>query len=495
MLLDIQTTIFMICLVYAVLHASIWLALLDYRSPQVKLWSISGMISGVAVVLLSLRGHVPEFVFYYVAQFLMVIGNWGRMVALRMYLPGPQRQAFIVYAVMNIAYFVGFSSLVYKGDHDWAGLLLFNGFYAVLCLDYFRMGEMRHHIKPTLGARLLMWAGLSFTVSLAIRTLGVATHTDMETIYDPSLDQGVMIFGQFVAVTLSNIAFLRIFLEIEEDKKIALTHELAISQERAAAMQKTGVELQRLLDEREEIIRQLAIFNKTAGMGALVASLAHELNQPLTAIQINAEFIHSALDPETSRHLNSQDVKDAMHDLMKENQRAATIITTLRNMFGSGKKSITVFNFNALIEEVLLLCKVKLSARHIQLKLTLPSEALEIAGDKAQMQQVILNLMTNAIEALEGCQRANPCIEVSLTRVGSALALKVRDEGSGIPADIVDSVFDLLRTSKDEGMGVGLWLSRTIVESHRGTIRFETQVNQGTTFTVTLPLAIGEMIY
>lgn len=495
MLLDIQTTIFMICLVYAVLHASIWLALLDYRSPQVKLWSISGIISGVAVVLLSLRGHVPEFVFYYVAQFLMVIGNGGRMVALRMYLPGPQRQAFIVYAVMNIAYFVGFSSLVYKGDHDWAGLLLFNGFYAVLCLDYFRMGEIRHHIKPTLGARLLMWAGLSFTVSLAIRTLGVATHTDMETIYDPSLDQGVMIFGQFVAVTLSNIAFLRIFLEIEEDKKIALTHELAISQERAAAMQQTSAELQRLLDEREEIIRQLAIFNKTAGMGALVASLAHELNQPLTAIQINAEFIHSTLDPKTSRQVNSEDIKDAMHDLMKENQRAATIITTLRNMFGSGKKSITVFNFNALIEEVLLLCKVKLSARHIQLKLTLPSEALEIAGDKAQMQQVILNLMTNAIEALEGCQRANPCIEVSLTRVGNALALKVRDEGSGIPADIVDSVFDLLRTSKDEGMGVGLWLSRTIVESHRGTIRFETQVNQGTTFTVTVPLAIGEMIY
>ena len=495
MMLDIQTTIFMICLVYAVLHASIWLALLEYRSAQVKLWSVSGLISGVAVVLLSLRGHLPEFVFYYVAQLLMLIGNGGRMVALRMYLPGPQRQAYIVYAVMNLAYFVGFSSLICTGDHDWAGLLLFNGFYAVLCFDYFRMGEMRRRIKPTLGARLLRWAGLGFTVSLAIRTLGVATHTDLETIYDPSLDQAVMIFGQFLAVTLSNIAFLRIFLEIEEDKKIALAHELAVSQERAAVMQKTSAELQHLLDEREEIIRQLAIFNKTAGMGALVASLAHELNQPLTAIQINAEFIHSTLDPETSRHVNSQDVKDAMHDLMKENQRAATIITTLRNMFGSGKKSITVFSFNALIEEVLLLCKVKLSARSIALKLTLPNEPLEIAGDKAQMQQVILNLMTNAIEAMEACQCANPCIEVSLARVGNSLVLQVRDEGCGIPADMAESVFDLLRTSKDEGMGVGLWLSRTIVESHRGTIGFETQVNQGTTFTVTLPLAIGEMIY
>ena len=493
MLLDIQTTIFMICLVYAVLHASTWLALQEYRSTQVKLWSISGLVSGIAVVLLSLRGHLPEFVFYYVAQFLMLIGNWGRMVALRMYLPGSQRQAYTVYAWMNVAYFVAFSSLVYTGENDWAALLLFNGFYAILCLDYFRMGEMLHHIKPSLGARLLKWAGLSFTMSLAVRTVGVATHTDIENIYDPSVDQGVMIVGQFVAVTLSNIAFLRIFLEIAEEKKIALTHELAVTQERAEVMQQTGAELKRLLDEREEIIRQLAIFNKTAGMGALVASLAHELNQPLTAIQLNAEFIDTAL--QSQRPLDSEDIQDAMQDLMKENQRAASIITTLRNLFGSGKKLITVFSLNALIEDVVLLCQIKLSARNIQLRLNLPTEPLEVAGDKAQMQQVVLNLMTNAIEALEGCDRANPCIDVSLTRVDTSVALTVRDPGAGIPQDVADSVFDLFRTSKDQGMGVGLWLSRTIVESHRGTIRFETRVNEGTTFTVTLPLAIGDMIY
>jgi signal transduction histidine kinase len=355
------------------------------------------------------------------------------------------------------------------------------------------MGEMLHHIKPSLGARLLKWAGLSFTMSLAVRTVGVATHTDIENIYDPSVDQGVMIVGQFVAVTLSNIAFLRIFLEIAEEKKIALTHELAVTQERAEVMQQTGAELKRLLDEREEIIRQLAIFNKTAGMGALVASLAHELNQPLTAIQLNAEFIDTAL--QSQRPLDSEDIQDAMQDLMKENQRAASIITTLRNLFGSGKKLITVFSLNALIEDVVLLCQIKLTARNIQLRLNLPTEPLEVAGDKAQMQQVVLNLMTNAIEALEGCDRANPCIDVSLTRVDTSVALTVRDPGAGIPQDVADSVFDLFRTSKDQGMGVGLWLSRTIVESHRGTIRFETRVNEGTTFTVTLPLAIGDMIY
>ena len=91
--LDTQTTIFMICFVYLMLHGAIWLALLEYRSFQVKLWCASGMISGVSVVLLAIRGSVPDVVFFYVAQFLMLIGNWGRMVALRMYLlPAPQER-------------------------------------------------------------------------------------------------------------------------------------------------------------------------------------------------------------------------------------------------------------------------------------------------------------------------------------------------------------------------------------------------------------------
>lgn len=492
--LDTQTTIFMICFVYLMLHGSIWLALLEYRSFQVKLWCASGMISGVAVVLLAIRGSIPDVVFFYVAQFLMLIGNWGRMVALRMYLlPEPQERAYLVYTLVNTAYFAGFCYLIYFHQAEWEALLLFNGFYAVLCFDYFRIGAKLSTQRTSFGAQLLMWGGLTLSVTLAIRTLGVAMLGDIHDIYAPSWDQAVMVAGQFTAITLSNVAFLRIFLEIAERKKIAITHELAVTNERAEVMRQTSIGLKQLLQEREEIIRQLAIFNKTAGMGALVACLAHELNQPLTSIQLNAEFIDSALPNLTEQSDNT--IKDAMHDLMKDNQRASTIIKTLRNMFGNGRKLMSTFDMNELVNEVLLLCKSKLSSNNIALKVELHPGSTQITGDKSQLQQVLLNLITNAVDAFAPHFYNQKCIAVRTRLEGDRVILTVTDNGSGIAPDIAASIFELLRTNKDDGMGIGLWLSRTIVESHQGSIHFETSAEHGTTFIVSLPATTERMIY
>lgn len=240
--LDTQTTIFMICFVYLMLHGAIWLALLEYRSFQVKLWCASGMISGIAVVFMAIRGSVPDVVFFYIAQFLMLIGNWGRMVALRMYLlPAPQERAHRVYTLVNTAYFAVFCYLIYFHQAEWEALLLFNGFYAVLCFDYFRIGAKLSTQRASFGAQLLMWGGLTLSVTLAIRTLGVAMLGDIHDIYAPTWDQAVMVTGQFIAITLSNVAFLRIFLEIAERKKMAMTHELAVTNERADVMRKTSM--------------------------------------------------------------------------------------------------------------------------------------------------------------------------------------------------------------------------------------------------------------
>ena len=494
--LDTQTTIFMTCFVYLILHGAIWLALQEYRSFQVKLWCASGMLSGMAVVLLSMRGLVSEFLFLYVAQLLMLAGNGGRMVALRMYLlPESQNRVYWTYGLACITYFILFVYLMAVFNADWEALILFNAFYAVLCIDYFRIGLQLHRKRKSLGANLLMWGGLILSFSLAMRTIGVALGGSIDELYQPSWHQAIMVVGQFITITLCNVAFLRIFLEIAEQKKMAVAHELTLTNERADEIQRTSLILKQLLEEREEIIRQLTLFNKTAGMGALVASLAHELNQPLSVIQTNAGMIELVLNDHESKLDQDPRIDRAMTGLRNANQRAATIISTLRNMFGQGRKTISSFDFNELVNDVLLLCQPTLNREGIQVQIQLHSAALNFTGDKSQLQQVLLNLITNAIEAFPATFEGLKNITIQTNIESNRIVMSVADNGVGISPEIEAVVFELLRTNKESGMGIGLWLSKTIIDTHQGNISFTTQVNQGTRFVVNLPLTTEKMFF
>jgi signal transduction histidine kinase len=443
-----------------------------------------------------MRGLVPEFLFLYVAQLLMLAGNGGRMVALRMYLlPEPQNRVYWVYGLASTVYFVLFVYLTAVLKADWGALLLFNAFYAVLCIDYFRIGLQLHRKRKSLGANLLMWGGLILSFSLGMRTIGVALGGSIDELYQPSWHQAIMVVGQFMSITLCNVAFLRIFLEIAEQKKMALAHELTLTNERADEIQRTSLILKQLLEEREEIIRQLTLFNKTAGMGALVASLAHELNQPLSVIQTNAGMIELVLNDHESKLDQDPRIDKAMTGLRKANHRAATIISTLRNMFGNGRKTISSFDFNELVNDVLLLCQPTFNRQGIQVQIQLHSEALIFTGDKSQLQQVLLNLITNAIEAFPATFEGLKKITIQTNIESNRIVMSVADNGVGISPEIEAVVFELLRTNKESGMGIGLWLSKTIIDSHQGNISFTTHVNQGTRFVMTLPLTLEKMFF
>jgi hypothetical protein len=292
--LHVQTTIFMICMAYLVLHGAIWFALSEQRNEQVRLWCVSGIISGVSVVLLSLRETVGEFAFVYVAQFLMVIGNMGRTIALRLYLPLPIRPAITFHAIAGLVYYVWLIAAYEAGTNTMTLSVMFFGFYAIVCIDYFLVGMILNRQSQTLGPRVLALGGLVGSGSLTFKTLATIMGLGATDIYGPGIDQYVMIAGQFIAIALTNIGFLRIFLDRRHQKNLTTERNLVAAEEHATLLTRHKAELQDLLTEREEIIRQLTLSNKTAGMGALVASLAHELNQPLCAIRLNAQLVERA---------------------------------------------------------------------------------------------------------------------------------------------------------------------------------------------------------
>jgi signal transduction histidine kinase len=230
-------------------------------------------------------------------------------------------------------------------------------------------------------------------------------------------------------------------------------------------------------------------------MGALVASFAHELNQPLTANLLHAELIQAKL--EEAEREQSPNQLDMLHKvasaIVHDTQRAADIIRKLRNLFRMSKGEYTVLKLDELVQEVLDLVQSKMKHADIVCTVELDPD-LRVHGDATQLQQVILNLLNNAIDALIESGGVKPQLQIRGKSSGDHLNLEVQDNGQGIAPEHAEDVFSLFKTSKSQGMGVGLWLSRSIVEMHGGRLTFQSEPGRRTVFTLRLPLLNETML-
>lgn len=221
-------------------------------------------------------------------------------------------------------------------------------------------------------------------------------------------------------------------------------------------------------------------------VGAITASLAHELNQPLTAILSNAQAAARILampDPDL------QEIQAILADIVHDDKRAAEVIVGLRSMLRRQETQRERIDLAKTIQEVLALARNEALAHDIEVELRVPADC-PLTADRGQIQQVILNLVTNAIEAMEGQPPERRRLEISLTTTPDEARLAVRDRGPGISPDEQTKVFDSFWTTKSTGMGIGLPISRSIIESHGGRLWFTNNQDQGATFFVALPLEI-----
>ncbi len=479
-----QTVILMISMIYLVMHAAVWFALSEQRNTQVRLWSMSGLLSGVAVVLLSMRGNISEFMFVHVGQLLMVLGNAGRCLALRMFFDKISLPARWFYGVSSAVFLVLIISGYEAGMAEYLLEIIYFTFYAVILIDYFLMGYWLKGDRRSLGCDLLMVAGIGLSVTQAFRAVGVAINSEAQNIYAQSFDQYVMVAGQIVFIPLANIGFLRLFLEAREEKRLQAERELAVADARRFLLSRHQTELQHLLREREEIIRQLTLSNKTAAMGALVASLAHELNQPLCSIRLNAQLVERKLIDGT---VPASEILGLLESLKSENRRAADIIIKLRKLFEDRSGSTLMLDFHEVVRDCVDLVMPGAAAQGVQLQVQIDGDGM-LVGDQTQLQQVVLNLLNNAVEATVMSGRTEKCVRIGTRRDARYLKLSVEDNGVGIPVETQKSLFQLFRSTKDDGMGVGLWLSKTVVNAHRGDISFSSAPGKMTRFDVKLPL-------
>ena len=239
--------------------------------------------------------------------------------------------------------------------------------------------------------------------------------------------------------------------------------------------------------EARHRMSELAHMNRRATVGELSASLAHELNQPLGSILTNAEtaeLIANSPSPDMA------EIKEIMADIKRDDQRAAEIIRRLRNILKKTPSETKDFDLNEVVREVFDFLAVQAGARGVALSNVPAQQMLQVHGDRIQVQQVILNLILNGMEAMADAPAGQRKIIGRLAQLDEAFAeISIYDFGSGISSAVLEKVFDPFFTTKMEGMGMGLSIARTIVEAHGGRIWAENHAAGGAVFRFTLPLA------
>jgi signal transduction histidine kinase len=238
--------------------------------------------------------------------------------------------------------------------------------------------------------------------------------------------------------------------------------------------------------ETRQRIAELAHVNRYTLAGELTASIAHELNQPLGSILVNTETAALMLE---SPALDVSELKEILGDIRREDQRAGEVIRRLRSLLKRAPFEAKEIDLNEIVREVLDLVAALSHARGVWLDDVLTAGPLLIKADNIQLQQVLINLIVNAIDAMQPVDKLQRKITVRTAQDGDFAEIEIADSGPGILAGKLDEVFEPFYTTKPNGMGMGLSIARTIVEAHGGEISAENHAGQGALFRIRLPLA------
>ena len=231
---------------------------------------------------------------------------------------------------------------------------------------------------------------------------------------------------------------------------------------------------------------ELAHLSRVAVLGQLTGTLAHELSQPLTAVLSNAQAARGFVDRDP---MDVPELRATIDDIINDNRRAGAVIDRLRAFLRKQALALQPVNLNDVVREVVDLAHSEIIARGVIVASTLAQGTPFVLGDRVQLQQVVLNLLLNACDAMSETPVIQRRLALTTAVEDGFVHLAVADRGTGIPKSRLDRVFEPFVTFRDEGLGLGLAISRSIVTAHNGSIQAENNADGGATFRCFLPLA------
>jgi PAS domain S-box-containing protein len=241
-------------------------------------------------------------------------------------------------------------------------------------------------------------------------------------------------------------------------------------------------------EESRTLREQLMRVGRVSLLGELTASIAHEVNQPLCAIVNNAQALERMLG---AGGFVIEELNEALQDIAQDSQRASGVIARIRGLLKKVPAEHTPLDMNNLIREMVALLRGEMARRTVSLKLDLAERLPAVTGDRVQLQQVLLNLMLNAADAMDGLSTGRTITLRSAIEGVGAITVAVQDVGIGLDDRASQQLFEAFYTTKPDGMGMGLAICKSIIQAHGGRIWAEPQAGRGATFHLTLPAAQG----
>src|SRR6266576_3055581 len=228
------------------------------------------------------------------------------------------------------------------------------------------------------------------------------------------------------------------------------------------------------MEQRNELFH----LSRVASLGQLSGSLAHELNQPLGIILSNAQAAQHMLGGDNP---DIPELQEILADIVGEDLRAGEVITRLRALLQRGETRLLPVALNGIIEDVLHLLRSDLVARGVTVRTTFAEGLPDVAGDKVQLQQVVLNIITNACDAMAESLQKDRILRISTNLQSDCVRVSIEDHGRGVPCGDVSRIFQPFFTTKSHGLGIGLSICRSIIAAHQGRIWAESNGTRGTT--------------
>jgi PAS domain S-box-containing protein len=236
--------------------------------------------------------------------------------------------------------------------------------------------------------------------------------------------------------------------------------------------------------------RQLVHVTRVATIGEITASVVHELNQPCTAILNNAQAAQRFLAMDTP---DLDEVRDALKDIIEDDKRAAEVLRRLHSLLRKGEVDRKLLDLSETIREVVPLLDREVAGNHVAMNFELPSGLPPVSGDRIELQQVVVNLVVNACEAMRDSEPDSHELVIStFTDQSNNVVVAVRDSGPGLDRKVGDRIFDPFYTTKSEGLGMGLSISRSIIKAHGGSLWGTNNPDRGATFYFTVPTSDGD---